>query len=115
MTYLEAIYIEIGKIINTVQYIEWNLLNRLEMDTFESMTLGQIINLIRREKVIHITAIDELEKILTRRNDLAHVYFKRKDFEKHANNEAFLRTELGYLSNFAKQVLAFNDWLVKQR
>jgi len=115
MTYLEAIYIEIGKIINTVQYIEWNLLNRLEMDTFESMTLGQIINLVSREKVIHITAIDELEKILERRNDLVHVYFKRKDFEKHAANTAFLRTELGYLSNFAKQVLDFNEWLVKQK
>jgi len=114
MTYQDAIYQEIGEIIKTVQYIEWNLLDRLDMNTFESMTLGQIIKLIRKEKVIHKTYIDKLEKILERRNDLVHVYFKRKDFEKHADNDAFLDTELGYLRNFAKQVNNFNDWLVDQ-
>jgi len=115
MSYQEAINQEIGNIIKQVQYIEWNLLSRLGMDTFEAMTLGQIIGLIRSKRVIHQSAIDELEKILERRNDLVHVYFKRKDFEKHAYNEAFLDSELRYLRNFSNQVNNFNNWLVSQK
>ncbi|MCL2770749.1 MAG: hypothetical protein FWD89_00345 [Firmicutes bacterium] len=112
-TYQELIYKEIGEIIKIVQYIEWNLLGRLKRDNFEEMTLGQIIKLIRTKKVLHITAIDELEEILRKRNDLVHSYFKRKDFEKHCNNEFFLSNELRYLENFCDQVQKFNEWLVK--
>lgn len=114
-TYQGLVYQEIGFIVQIVQYIEWNLLNRLDMNTFEEMTLGQIIELIRNRNVLHSTAIDELETILKKRNDLVHQYFKRKDFEKHWNNIPFLENELGYLKKFRIQVLNFNKWLVENR
>jgi len=111
MSYIDAINIKIGTIIKNVQYIEWNLLDSLQMNTFEELTLGQIINLA--SKVVHSTAIDELKDILSKRNDLVHVYFKRLDFEKQASNETFLKSELRYLEKFSDQVMNFNDWLVE--
>ena len=111
MTYQAAINQEIGGIIKTVQYIEWNLLNQLGRDTFEAMTLGQIIDLVRRKNIIDNSDVDELKEILRKRNDLVHGYFKRQDFEKHSNNQGFLENQLKYLQNFSRQVDNFNDWL----
>jgi len=111
-TYQEIINQEIGAIIKSVQYIEWNLLNKLNKSTFDDMTLGQIKNLIIEKRIIKDDdAIDELEQILDRRNDLVHKYFKRKDFEKHCQNKPFLENECRYLTNFREQVEHFNKWL----
>ena len=42
-TTIDEIAKEVGYIIEEVSYIEWNLLAELDMDTFEDMTLGEII------------------------------------------------------------------------
>ena len=102
---------EVGFIIEEVQYIEWNLLAALDMDSFENLTLGEIIREVKKADVFNDAAIDELEEILRKRNDLVHQYFKRKDFEKHSKNLQFLKNELNYLTKFRKQIAGFNKWL----
>jgi hypothetical protein len=49
-TYQDEIYKSIGAIIKIVQYIECNLLNKLNAKTFADMTLGQIIGLVKKQK-----------------------------------------------------------------
>ncbi|MCL2555855.1 MAG: hypothetical protein FWE03_02390 [Firmicutes bacterium] len=111
-TTIDEIAKEVGYIIEEVSYIEWNLLAELDMDTFEDMTLGEIIKEVKKCDIFNGVAVDDLEDILRKRNDLVHKYFKRKDFEKHKNNSPFLNNELNYLRKFRKQIADFNRWLL---
>lgn len=103
----------IGEIIKVVQYIEWNLLNRLGINTFAEMTLGQIVDMIRKSEILPDDKVNSLEKILGKRNHLIHQYFKRLDFEKHSDNLSFLDNQKKYLNNFLSQAQSFNSWLCK--
>jgi len=107
------IFETIGQIIQTIQYIEWNLCNELNIDPYEDMTLGQIIGQIEKAKIIDDTKLQELKKICEKRNNLIHMFFKENDFEKHSDNREFLKNKLGYTKNFAEQLNNFNNWLVK--
>ena len=107
---------KIGEIIRSVQYIESNLLERMSMDTASELTLGKIIELVKTGKVITSEKkLAELEDILKKRNDLAHQFFKRQDFEKHCDNEKFLVDQCRYLEKFADHVEHFNNWLVNKK
>jgi hypothetical protein len=108
----EMIYREIGEIIKTIQYIEWNLCLRLKIDTLADLTLGQLKTMVISQGVFNEENADELCNVLDRRNDLVHKYFKRLDFEKHSENEPFLENQYRYLVNFSKQVDNFNDFLL---
>ena len=112
MSYLELIYYVIGDIINTIQYIEWNLCLKLDIDTLSSITLGQLKTLVIDNDLLKEEDVYDLYKILERRNDLVHKYFKRLDFEKHENNTGFLENQYRYLLNFKEQVEEFNEKLL---
>lgn len=102
----------IAEIIKITQYIEWNLLRRLNKDTFAEMTLGQIIELVKQRELLPDNKLNQLKRILKRRNDLTHQYFKRLDFEKHTNNLSFLEHQEKYLQNTLSTIQQFNTWLV---
>ena len=112
MDYNREIYAEIGEIIKSIQYIEWNLCLKLNIDTFSNMTLGQLKSFVIEEEILNEDDANELYIILDRRNDLVHKYFKRLDYEKHEDNEAFLENQYGYFSNFLMQVEEFNKKLL---
>lgn len=101
----------IAEIIKITQYIEWNLLRKLNKDTFAEMTLGQIIELVRQNELLPGNKLNQLQTILKRRNDLTHQYFKRLDFEKHNSNLSFLDHQEKYLKNTLSTIEDFNTWL----
>lgn len=113
MNYLELIYQEIGEIIKLIQYIEWNLCLKLEIDGFASITLGQIKTSVIENNFLDEDEAVELIQILEKRNDLIHQYFKRLDFEKHSYNLPFLYSQLGYVKNLKDKVQEFNEMLLK--
>jgi len=112
ITYQMEIYEKVGHIIKAVEYIEYNLLDRMGHNTFENMTLGEITAMARRHNILHDDFEEQrLQDILNKRNDLIHQYFKRKDFEANAHNVPFLQHELNYLQSFYQEVSDFNNWL----
>jgi hypothetical protein len=108
----ESIYEEIGRIIRSVQYVEWNLSNEYGLHISEEMAPGEMIRSIKSNDILTQDAIDELEKILKRRNDLVYKYFKRNSFEEQLDLP-FLENELRRLESFNRQVEEFNDRFVK--
>lgn len=101
----------IAEVIKITQYIEWNLLRKLNKDTFAEMTLGQIIELVRQRELLPENKLNQLHSILKRRNDITHQYFKRLDFEKHNQNLSFLDHQEKYLKNTLSMIQDFNTWL----
>ena len=101
----------IAEIIKITQYIEWNLLRKLNKNTFAEMTLGQIIELVKQRELLPDNKLNQLHTILKRRNDITHQYFKRLDFEKHNQNLSFLDHQEKYLKNTLSMIQEFNTRL----
>lgn len=131
---------KIGEIIKIVQYIEHNLalliryqkvLKLFEdkdsvpndlfyetdqeaeeiQDKLSNMTLGRVINYVKKYRFLNNQELNNLENILQKRNDLIHHYFKDKDFEKHSNNYGFIDNQTRYLTNFLNSAGNFNYYL----
>ncbi len=136
----DYIALEVGKLMKTVQYIEYNLVKAIRFKTILSIfdktnsvpnkifeeaeneakilknqlsnkTMGQVINIIKKTKLLISDKLIVLEDILRKRNDLVHHYFKRKDFEKNEDNIPFIQNEFNYLKNFNVQSENLNDFL----
>lgn len=139
----DYIALEVGKLMKTVQYIEYNLVELIKLKKILSVfdetdsvpnkvfekaeneadelskqlgnkTLGQVINIVKKSNIVSSKKLSELEDILRKRNDLVHHYFKRKDFEKHEDNNPFIENEYNYLKNFNFQSDGFNDFLCEE-
>lgn len=106
---------EIGEIIQFVQYIEWNLLLRLGIDTNTDFTFGTIVGLVEKKELLPKSKLQELSVIVDIRNDIVHKYFKRLDFEKHFQNLQFLNSQWRCLQKIRKKVNDFNSWLVEYK
>ena len=135
-------YENIGNLLKIVQYIEYNLVEAVRLrrvlslfdnvnsvpnevfikakeeadslsDKLSNSTLGVVLSIVKKYKVISEDKLEELSEILRKRNDLVHHYFKRKDFEKHSENYPFLKNESNYLKNFMNTADEFNDFLCK--
>lgn len=140
LTNNDYIAIEVGKIVKTVQYIEYNLVESIRLKSILSIfektstvpneifeaaekeakdlcsqlgnkTFGQVVTIVKKSEVLELSRLIELEEILKKRNDLVHHYFKRKDFEKHEENIPFIQNEFNYLRKFNLQANIFNDFL----
>ena len=99
------IYYLVGKIIENVQDIEYNLIegtkiarilnvferhkkvsptyfHKIEMDTkrlvdeMVNMTFGQLMGIVRQNEFLSSDDMDYLESLLSKRNQLVHQYFK---------------------------------------
>lgn len=128
-------YILIGKIIENVQNIEYDLIqgikfNRLaslfekykivspvlfknvENDTtnlakeMQNMTFGQLMGIVRKYDFISNDDLDYLETILSKRNQLVHQYFKYNELN---NSDDEIKRK--YLKRFYEETLAFSDYL----
>jgi len=137
-----SVYENIGNLLKTVQYIEYNLVEAVRLrrvlslfdkvnyvpneifdkaeeeaesisDKLSNSTLGVVLSNVKKYKVISEDRLEELSDILKKRNDLVHHYFKRKDFEKNSENHTFLKNESNYLKNFMNNANEFNDFLCK--
>lgn len=129
------IYYIVGKIIESVQNIEYNLVEgtkiskalrvfernktvsplyyqRVEqeikelVDAMGNMSLGQLMGIVRKYEVLPSDDLDYLESILSKRNQLVHRYFKYNELNK-CDDEMKLR----YLSNFLNEAITFNNYL----
>ena len=109
----DKIFNEVGETIKTVQYIEYNLLERLGCDPHDEKTLGQIVGLVEKAKILSARNLTELKKILETRNDLVHHFFKRLNFEEQSKNQKFLLDQLRFLEKFSNRVNNFNNHIVK--
>jgi hypothetical protein len=107
------IYREIGAIIKLVQYLESNLLAKMNISAYTHKTLGEIIALTRAHTTMDDTEIEKLQDILGKRNHLVHNYFKEKHFEHHHSDLGFLEQELSYLRNFKDEIRDFNKLLIE--
>ncbi len=74
-------------------------------------TFGKVLSFVEKHDVIDSNELETLKDILTKRNDLVHQYFKRKDFEKHSSISKFLTVEGNYLRKFLRKATSFNDRL----
>ncbi len=128
-------YILIGKIIENVQNIEYDLIqgirfNRLlslfekyktvsptlfqnvENDTvhlakeMQNMTFGQLMGIVRKYDFISNDDLDYLETILSKRNQLVHQYFKYNEL-----NNSDEETKSKYLKRFYEESSTFSEYL----
>lgn len=118
-----TIYHLVGELLENVQYIEWNLAvlicdsqkdnkkidNSKLFSKMQAMTLGQIINLVKKVNIFEDDELDELEFILNKRNYLAHQFFKINDCVKNSDNKGFISNKNGELKNLLKRFSTFNQ------
>lgn len=131
------VYYIVGKIIESVQNIEYNLVEgtkiskilrvfernktvspfyfqRVEQETKEltdamtNMSFGQLMGIVRKFEVLPSDDLDYLESLLSKRNQLVHRYFKYNELNK-CSEEMKIR----YLNNFLNEALTFNNYLEK--
>lgn len=136
------LYVLIGQIIESSQYIEWNLALMLRCDTilkefeqtnsiplsrFENvvkeaenmayelghMTLGEIIRLVKQTKQLSNSDILNLEKVLKTRNYIVHQYFKKHNIVEEKDSPYIIEKEINYLTNVLLNMNELNDLLVK--
>jgi len=138
---MNEIYELIGEYIKTVQYIEYNLALHIqyhitlsvfdESDTvpknvfysaeetahlirekLSNRTLGQVISYVKSQNVMDNNSITRLEKILDKRNNIIHHYFKDLDFEEHNSNLPFIFNQANHLTNILSYAENFNQHLI---
>lgn len=129
------IYIIVGKIIEIVQEIEYNLIEgtktakilnlferykivsphyfaKVENDTKElsdamsNMTFGMLMNMVRRHDFLPSDDLDYLESLLSKRNHLVHKFFKNNEREKTQDE-----IKIKYLNKFYEEACTFNQYL----
>ena len=110
-----------GEIFEAAQYIEWNIAlivshsrNSDAANMFEdmqNMTMGQIIGCAKKTEYFEDSDLKELEYILSKRNYLAHQFFKKNDIVKHNSNVPFLENKVGELQNILLRFQNFNNEL----
>lgn len=76
-----------------------------------NMTLGQVKKYVEKANILNTSEISTLSVILEKRNDLIHQYFKRMDFEEHADNWGFLEHQRNYLKKLKNKTQHLNDRL----
>ena len=122
---IDELYCLIGEILENAQYIEWNLAvlicksNKVKsafnveefFDSMQSSTMGQIIRKAEEIKIFSNEDLTELKYILTKRNYLAHHFFKKNDIVKHQNNAEFLNNKMGELRNILSRFQSFNQYI----
>ncbi len=131
----------LGKIFETVQYLEYNLSlllrysmiyremkkNEIKIKSISSrvdkqlkdakvdfQTFGNLISTLSENNVLEKKDLDELEDLLQTRNTLAHQYFKKNKFEEQENNKAFLDGQSNYLLHIQNRVKNLNDRICSQ-
>ena len=129
------IYIIVGKIIETVQEIEYNLIEgtktakilnlferyktvsphyfaKVENDTKElsdamgNMTFGMLMSIVRKHDFLPSDDLDYLESLLSKRNHLVHKFFKNNEREKTQDD-----IKIKYLNKFYEEACNFNQYL----
>lgn len=139
---MEKMYQLIGKIIESSQYIEWNLAiilrcntilkefektNHISLSRFENvlqeaeeqaielekMTLGEIIHRIKEIERLQDEDIIQLEKVLRTRNYLVHQYFKKHNIEEEKKDIKFVNNEIRYLEDILQKMYIVNNTLVE--
>lgn len=131
---MEEIYSLVGKIIETAQYLEYNLIIMVKYEkilqvfsnnetitkdyylkivqsatefseSLKRKTLGEIIFTLNEMNTLSSEELKDLEKVLRVRNYLVHQYFKDKDFE---NQMANINKEISYLTNTLQRMHTLN-------
>lgn len=131
------VYCIVGRIIESVQNIEYNLIEgtriskilrvfernkkvsplyfqHVEQETKEltdsmtNMSFGQLMGIVRKFEVLPSDDLDYLESLLSKRNQLVHRYFKYNELNK-CDEEMKIR----YLNNFLNEAITFNNYLEK--
>lgn len=139
---MERIYQLIGEIIEGTQYIEWNLALMMRYQTIlkqfektstiplkefeqsqkkaeelaeemQTMTLGEIIYLIRQMNTLNYQELGQLKEVLHNRNYIVHQYFKTIDIEQICNNQILWENEYQKLSKISQLIKAVNQILVR--
>jgi len=139
---MNEIYESVGSLVQLVQYIEYNLVeivrlrrilsvfdhkNSVPNQVFEQAeseaeelreslsdkTLGAVIKTVKKYNALNDNQLEELEKILRKRNNLVHHFFKENDFEEQSENIKFMINRKGYLANFLSQTEQFNSIIIK--
>lgn len=122
----EQLYLLVGEILEIAQYIEWNIALLVKQSQKENqdvdelfaqmqeMTMGQIIGIADKTGIFNENQLEQLRRILDKRNYLAHQFFKINDIVKHNDNSRFLQNKIRELNNILISFQNFNLWLSKQ-
>ena len=131
----EKVYYLVGRIIESVQSIEYNLIEgtkmakilnvfnkyknvspfyfqKIEKETKElaeemtNMTFGQLMGIISQYDVLPADDLEYLESLLSKRNQLVHKYFKYNEL-----NKASDELKHKYLTRFLEESVAFQKYL----
>ena len=122
---MDEIYKLLGRILKTVQYIEWNLSllvaktkgnpeitdENYLFRSMQEMTLGEIVSKARKTEIFSKDTLDKLENILNERNYLVHQFFKRTDFQDEINDEEEKAYAIKRLTEDLSSFKEFNEWL----
>lgn len=139
---MQKIYQIIGEIIENTQYIEWNLalmmryhiilkqfektstvpLKEFEQsqkkaeelaEEMQTMTLGEIIHLIRQMNTLNYQELNQLRDVLHHRNYIVHQYFKTIDIEQMCNDPVLWERECQKLNDICQLIKVVNQILVR--
>lgn len=128
----EEMYQLIGMIIENVQSIEYQLIrvfklnsisrnnqsalpyllqkkdNRIEqlIQDMSNMTLGRLMGMIRKQDFLSAEDLNDLESLLSKRNQLVHQFFKYNEM-----NQSDEIAKRNYLQNFYQESKAFSEYI----
>lgn len=132
-------YSRIGFIFHTIQMAEYNLANILAIEEFEKetsrlfsvediariktnvdmkfkklsiLTFGSLKKLVGQSKYLKDVNLDELSRMVSYRNYLAHQCFKEKLLNKDLQTLQDVDRFIDELNDFEEMITGFNDWLV---
>ena len=139
---MREIYCLLGQIVETAQYIEYNLalmirLNevlkefyrrgavsideyeyweieeeaRYLQDQLNNMTMGNILNMVRRVRLFSYGEAEVLKRVLENRNAIIHRFFKDDDFGANAENPAFINGKKRRLREILSEMKTVNAGL----
>ncbi len=133
----EKNYALVGRIIESVQQIEYDLIRgvkykrlfqlfekyknvsphlfqKVEEDTtmlakkMTTMTFGELIGIVKKYELLGIDDTDYLESLLSKRNQLVHQYFKYNEM-----NQCSEQMKTNYLTRFLEESLAYSEYLTR--
>lgn len=128
----DEIYKLIGMIIENVQNIEYQLIRVFELNNLSkknkyispyifqaidyqteqltkemsNMTFGRVMGMIRKKDYLSVEDINDLESLLSKRNQLVHQFFKYNEMN-HSDELA----KLNYLQNFFQESKSFSEYI----
>lgn len=128
----EEIYRLIGMIIENVQNIEYQLIRVFQLNSLSkknkytspylfqmidsrteqfvkdmsNMTLGRLMGIIRKQDFLSIDDMNDLESLLSKRNQLVHQFFKYNEM-----NQSDEFVKLNYLHNFFEESKSFSQYI----